>query len=347
MATLPSLMAKGLPKAGRIAHSLLRTHQPSENQEPSTCTITSPAPLNSLPGLPVEIKQAIFSSLPDMASLKALISTCSCFYKSFLDCESSILTKVLLNQITPSLMPNAVATFKSSEMTPWTKERAENLLLLCTTGETSSVLRKWTLRNALVLSKMHEHVQFFTHRLTVDALLLHPVTGLPEADRASVSPSELRRIQRALYRFEFYCNLFAFRRKCNGGCSEILFIHFRKFAPWENEQLACICDHLTQYVSKRTVSPSLHRKISRADRYSRVWHRASNLPGPLQQQVERCRPYMLPGVRSGVPAPTRSGKDAQRTQPHIFHLLVDSGELLRPSRFLLSTALTLERRPAA
>lgn len=270
MATLLSFMERGLPKARRVAHTFLRTHQPLENQEPSTCTITSPAPLNSLPGLPVEIKQAILSLLPDITSLKALISTCSCFYKSFLDCESSILTKVLLNQITPSLMPNAVTTFKSSDMTPWTKERAENLLLLYTTGETSSVLRKWTLRNALVLSKMHEHVQFFTHRLTVDALLLHPVTGLLDADRASVSPSEVRRIQRALYRFEFYCNMLAFRRKCNGGCSKIFSIDIGKFAHWENEQLACICDHLNQYVSTRMGSSPLHRKISRADRDSRT-----------------------------------------------------------------------------
>ena len=255
MASLPSFMAKGLPKVRRIAHSFLRTQQPSENHKSSTCTITSPAPLNSLSGLPVEIKQAILSSLPDMASLKALISTCSCFYYSFLHCESLILTNVLLNQITPSLMPNAVATFKSSEMIPWTKETAENLSMLYTTGETFAGPRKWTLRNALVLSKMHEHVQFFTHRLTVDALLLHPVTGLPEADPTPVSPSELRRIQRALYRFEFYCNLFAFKRKCNGGSDKIFSINFRKYAPWENEQLACIYDHLMQYVSKRTGSP--------------------------------------------------------------------------------------------
>lgn len=287
MSSLPSVMAKSLLKARRIAHSFLRTQQPSDNHEPSTCTITTPAPLNSLPGLPVEIKEAIFSSLPDIASLIALISTCSCFYYSFLDRESSILTKVLLNQVTPSVMPNAVATFESSEMTPWTKETAENLLMLSTTGEEFSGLRRWTLRNALVLSKMHEHVQFFAHRLTVDALLLHPVTGLPDADQAPVSPSEFRRIQRALYRFEFCCNLYAFRKKCNGGCSEKFSIHFRKFAPWENEQLACVYDHLIKYASKRTDSPSLHRKISRADRYSRLCHRGGNLLGPLQQPVER------------------------------------------------------------
>ena len=262
MATLPSFLGQGLLKVHRVANSFLRTQLPSNNDEPSTLTPTPPPPPNSLPGLPAEIKQAIFSSLPDIASLKALISTCSSLYYSFLDCESSILSDILLNQIPPSLMPNALATFKSSQMTPWTKETADNLVLLYTTGDTPSVLPRWTFRKALVFSQLHEHVQFFANRVATSALLRHARTGRPAPNPTPVSPSESRRIQRALYRFEFYCNLIAFRRRCKGACSEIFAINFRKFAPWENEQLACVCDHLIQIVSNCMCSLYLHCEIS-------------------------------------------------------------------------------------
>lgn len=262
MSTTPSFMPKGLLKAHRRAHRFLRISVSSKDHEPSTSAAKSPPPANSLPGLPAEIKQAVLASLPDIASLKALMLICSSFYHAFHDCESRILAKILQNQITPGVLPHALATFESSKEAPWSRERSESLIMLYNTGQTPSLLPKWTLRNAMVLSKMHDHVRFFAKRFACSALSHHPVTGVPETNPRPISPSEFSRIEGTLYRFQFYCNLFALRRRGCGDYVETYMTSFLSFAPWENEQLACIHDYLIEAVSKCMRSPYLHREIS-------------------------------------------------------------------------------------
>ena len=249
MATSPSLTPKGLSKAKRLTHSFLRTHLSPKNGDTSTSTSKHPPPSKSLSILPAEIKYIIFSFLPDAASLYSLISTCSSFYYSFLDCESSILAQTLRNQLDPSLMPDALATFKISELTLWCKETVDDLVGLYRSGEMPSLLQKLTLRHALAITKMHNHVQFFADRFVTSAISHHPVTGVPEAHPSLVSSSEMKRIQRTLYRFELLCKSFAFRRKSSHTCSRMFAINFRRFTPWENEQLSCICDFFYNIVS--------------------------------------------------------------------------------------------------
>ena len=75
--------------------------------------------------------------------------------------------------------------------------------------------------------------------------------------KLSPTRQELRRIERALYRFEIYCDLF--REIPNERSSTIPSainseqsqLFFAKFAPYENEQLGCIHDFLV-----RAISPS-------------------------------------------------------------------------------------------
>lgn len=56
---------------------------------------------------------------------------------------------------------------------------------------------------------------------------------------------------------------------------------------------------------------------------------------------------MLSSIEFKIPAPTRTREDAQSMRPLSFHPLAESWELLHLSQILLSTTLTLERRPAA
>ena len=240
MAPPQSLTPKGLSIVKRITQSFLRTHLSSKNDPP---------PSNYLSGLPAEIKHVIFSFLPDAASLYALISTCSSFYYSFLDCKSSILAQTLRNQINPSLMPDALATFKSSQLPLWSIETVEDLVRLHGSGETPSLLQKPTLRHALAITKMYDHVQFFANRFITSAISHHPVTGVREWEPSRISPSEINRIQRTLYRFESLCNQFA-RTKRSRDCPGVFAIDFRKYAPWENEQLACVCDFFISIVER-------------------------------------------------------------------------------------------------
>ena len=80
------------------------------------------------------------------------------------------------------------------------------------------------------------------------------MTDLPKTDPVKISPSELSRIERALYRFEFYHTLFAERRGFSIRRTERFTAEGRAgfsshFAPWETEQMACIRDYLYEVLS--------------------------------------------------------------------------------------------------
>ncbi|CAF9935101.1 hypothetical protein IMSHALPRED_010107 [Imshaugia aleurites] len=274
-------MSKGSRKAYSKAHRFLCAQESSENDESSLPTATSLPSPNSLLGVPVEIKQAIFSSLPDVASLKALILTCTCLYHAFLDAASPTLTKILQAQIDPRLMRDAVTTYHSSRIPPRSRPAAQDLLrgyiqsrndllrgyirrrhdLLkgYIQSRTPLVLPTWILHSALELSEMHGHVQYFAYKFISFALSHNPVSGRPEKKAASISLSEITRIQRTLYRFEIYYNVFAEPRgsQClrRTTFNHDTFDHdvivrdeylSKGFAPWENEQLACIRDFLLE-----------------------------------------------------------------------------------------------------
>lgn len=209
-----------------------------------------------------------------MASLKALILTCSSLYHAFLEVEPLILAKILQKEINPELMHDALATLQSSQIVPWNRMIARNLLMLYTTGQTSSLLPTWDLRKALVVSELQGHVQFFADRFASSALSKSPVTGLPETDPPPVSPSELMRIQRTFYRFELYRNLFVERRRGCGDYFGPLNADYQGryldggFTPWEHEQRACIHDYLVEALltsfndrANHAVLRGLHRAI--------------------------------------------------------------------------------------
>ena len=79
------------------------------------------------------------------------------------------------------------------------------------------------------------------------ALTKRPVT----LSRSIATRQEICRIERALYRFEIYCNIFRESPKAQYSSvyGEQKRLFFSNFAPWENEQLGCIHDFLARVVS--------------------------------------------------------------------------------------------------
>ena len=231
-------------------------------------TATLPPPANSLSGLPAEIKHAIFESLPDISTLRALKSTCASFHYTFHECESLILARILQNQIHPSLMDNALATLQSSRTTIWNPDTVDDLVRLYTSGGTLSQPPRWDLRDASILSETHGHVQFFANNFATHALSHNPVINLPEMNPNMASLNELIRIERSLYRFQFLCDLSNKRMRCHGEYFDTFVVkepdglRFRGFPPWENEQLACICNYLAEIVYKGMPPLFFHQGLS-------------------------------------------------------------------------------------
>ena len=281
MAPPPSSTSTVSLKASKRARLFYYLRLSLKHHEPSPSPSGLPPPSNSLLGLPAEIKRLIFESLADIPSLRALISTCSTLYCSFHDSESSILAGFLQTRIPPSLMYPALATLKSSKPTPWSRQTAEDLITLYTKTGKASLLPELNLRNALLLSEMHDHVHFFATRFATYALSQHPVAGVPQLVSPPISPSELCRIERTLYRFQCYCNLMTWRNTGLSNRCRISSVISDNFAPWENEQLACIINYLVDAAFKGTCFIICAYSRQTADRsiiprHTLIYHSAGN-----------------------------------------------------------------------
>ena len=195
--------------------------------------------------LPVELIQLILGALPDAVTLRALVLSHSSFYRAFITGKDFITFKVLLNQIVPNLLPDAVAVLESSRFRSWNRKLIQEFLADYHQGRLSPS-RTWTISDAVPVSMLHDDICFFMTDFVTVALAANPVTGVPDVSPSPLTSREKFRISQAFYRFELYCNLF--RERCwkdnRFGPEEQREIFFDHYSPWENEQLACVHDYL-------------------------------------------------------------------------------------------------------
>lgn len=233
---------------------------PAQSQ---TVTMTKVPELRASPieGLPVELLQAILSHLPDIPSLQAAVVSCPLFYHAFVEVEMVTATQLLLKQIDESVLPDAMAAAESSQLRPHDTEPESREAIVDFVNQD---LRQrptppiyWSLRDALRISRLHFSVDWFAEDFCKKAL----DTSSLSQSRSITTLQERRRIQRALYWFEIYCNLFRenpvahknyFRedlieKSCVYEEQRTLF--FSNFARWEVEQLGCIHDFLVRAIS--------------------------------------------------------------------------------------------------
>ncbi|TGJ83304.1 hypothetical protein E0Z10_g5440 [Xylaria hypoxylon] len=206
-----------------------------------------PSPIE---GLPVELVRMILSALPDVVSLQAATLSCPLFYAAFIEAEASITTYVLLNQVDISVLPEAIAASDSSWLHPHdTEPQSRKAITDFVTRNLRQRLtppKSWLLKNALYVGRLHVCVEQLAKQFAEETLIELPAAR----STSSATYQEGCRIQRALYRFEIYCNLFRETPNVQStvyGEQKQLF--FANFSPWENEQLGCVHDFLVRAVS--------------------------------------------------------------------------------------------------
>ena len=213
----------------------------------------SPSPFLSLPP---ELKQIIFSALPNASSLRSLVLTCSSFYRTFLDAETLIINSVLLTHIGSDLIFDAIVVSKSTTLEPCGSDAATELLELYAKQACTCLSPIQKLRDALVISSLHETIEIFSKEFASLALSTNPVTGLEDASPYPLSLLESNRVKRTFYRYELFCNMFRERGGIENAQTERknprnVSVFFSMCAPWENEQLACVRDYLSERLSLR------------------------------------------------------------------------------------------------
>lgn len=163
-------------------------------------------------------------------------------YNAFRGAEERITTRVLLNHLNPELLHDAICAQETSSP----RETVDILKQYLDHQRPLPVL-KWRLSEALSMGKLYDHVHYFATDLASKALAKNPVSGESDIAPTPPSQSELTRIERTLYRFEIYCNVF--RGPPNTFLSLRRRWFFFQFSPWENEQMACIYDHFVSVVT--------------------------------------------------------------------------------------------------
>ncbi|KAH8648442.1 hypothetical protein BX600DRAFT_115206 [Xylariales sp. PMI_506] len=196
--------------------------------------------------LPVELVQWIFFYFEDLETLRNAVLCCRLFYRVFVGAEQLITTRILLRQIHPSVIPHAVAVFKSSFISG-----LDTTAVFAFCDEFLTVKEEppasWKLADALRMSRFHHCVDYFATRLSSAALDGAPCRLREPPQRSSPTQTEVRRVQRALYRFQLFCNLFS-RNSLESRYTRDLF--FSHFSAWENEQLACVNELLIGVAAK-------------------------------------------------------------------------------------------------
>ncbi|KAI1820142.1 hypothetical protein F4861DRAFT_524125 [Xylaria intraflava] len=191
--------------------------------------------------LPLELLQQVLAHL-DLESLRNAALSCRMFFDAFKCAETTITGEVLLRQIDYTVLPEAILVSKSWDLGEPSVNKAIEFAKILNFRELAPT--KWNLVDALPLARFHEKVNYLATQAAHEALGNHPrlMETSPEPTR-----EELCRFERALYRFQLYCNVVG-RTYAEGREYEDMF--FKYFCTWENEQLACIQEHLVRVVSR-------------------------------------------------------------------------------------------------
>ena len=216
-----------------------------------------------------ELKQAIFSKLPQPSSLKAVVLTCSDFYHTFLGAKSLILKSVLCNEIGPDLLHDAIFAWQSRWLPPFlsfTEGTAPKLMKLYAIQNpaSTSFLQIWKVRDAVALSSLHDDVKVLSKDFASLVLRTNIVTGQADPSPSPLSLLESNRIQRAFYRYERFCNLFRLSEDnptvgvMGPGLALCVSSIWKSL---ENEQVTCVRDHLLERLMLRMCSWRLTNRL--------------------------------------------------------------------------------------
>ena len=309
--------------------------------------VTMSRPSVGLGTMPVEAKIEIFTSLPDLWNVNSLCLTSRCFHHAFREGENQVVRTIISRQIDGRYVREILAVAKSSLITPvsWSKQGVEQILSDYFNAGPDATSVQWTMssgRNIEILSRVLIPVDTATfansayEKILNDEFFVNQPGSEPEDQSVSgfedmnlnMSDAEISRFIRAFWRFELYCNLFRIQNLEDGSVQERILradqktLFFDHFAPYENEQLACIddyfwdqispaFDHIAQHDIEWSVQglngDGVHWKCDYVDE-----HRAANKEAILSRgcrkldQIFHAKSYderyrLLCGTQKGVP----------------------------------------------
>ncbi|MCJ1473543.1 hypothetical protein MMC13_002194 [Lambiella insularis] len=277
-----------LEKIKNVVRKLRSRQEPApkgdqEKQEPELMVHDSTRPVLTIEGLPYELKVAILTRLPDLATLSALIHASPSFHQVYAAERVKVLSTVTIRDIDPALLPEALATLNSAKLTfegttgtktwetfldDYARKRRDNVLTPSEKFERASRLktradfladyarkrmgnvpapRDLDFDDILQLAHMRMTIHILTADFCRSAINCYPGFVAGHLDEVPLSPTECFRIHRGFYRYQLYCNLFTIPsplcEKDSDG-QDRSHVFLSLFLAWETEELACIHDYI-------------------------------------------------------------------------------------------------------
>ena len=185
--------------------------------------------------LPYDLKAAILLCIPDLLTLKALICASPLYHAVYFAERRCILREVLYRDIEFSIV-HAYLEHESTKVPLDGTNPLDGLKQYCDTKvcdipDKRLLLSAWTFEDIVRVAYIRQLVHITTTDFCRITLAVF-TTQFKRADNSLPSHSELRRIHRAIYRFQLYCNLSENTRRPR--------IPFFLFRTWEIEELSCI-----------------------------------------------------------------------------------------------------------
>ncbi|KAJ6024278.1 hypothetical protein N7540_005075 [Penicillium herquei] len=215
--------------------------------------------IHGISNIPVELRSAILRQLPTVQDLLSAIQSNKSLYEAFQE-DSTTVSHVLQKQIDTRLFPY-VASFLELDKAPQIPRQYKYVApilekcFLVAISPNNETLAHITLCEALHVMQLHNTVQRFARKYATQVIELLENEGLFHTSACSLTPSENYRMERSFYIFEVYCTLFG-RSRTPLPLDYQLDAFFKRFAPWENEQLACVHDFLLDELEPGMIASS-------------------------------------------------------------------------------------------
>lgn len=206
---------------------------------------------------PVELRSAILRQLPRVEDIFSAIQSNKSLYEALRE-DSTTVSYVFHKQIDAKLLPYAAA-FLELDKTPRNTPHHKDFSLILekcfslTPSQVSEQLAQITLREALHVMDLHKTIQRLATKYSAQALALLQDEELLKSSMLSFTPSEIYRIERSFFTLEIYCSLFG-QSRSRLSLNDQIDLFFERFAPWENEQLACVHDFLLDELKPGMIS---------------------------------------------------------------------------------------------
>ncbi|KAK3903554.1 hypothetical protein C8A05DRAFT_32694 [Staphylotrichum tortipilum] len=216
--------------------------------------------------MPQHLLALILAQLDSTQSLASAILSHSYIYATFQDDRNRILRAVRVDQMPARTRPYAYLTLAAGQMQP--RDRAQVRRFLWSSswcldphsdlgaGFLGRVMKVDSVDPRAVvegLNSMHAMVEWFTRDFARDTLpLVGSELGLKRPGGMTLSADETFRIQRAMYRFQMYCDMLQSPMDGKGNWlgKRLRRNFFGRFSPWVNEQLACVHDYFERVLSR-------------------------------------------------------------------------------------------------